>query len=854
MLSSYILPLAHSQPVLETIGGKGVSLARLAAADLPVPGGFHITTAAYQMFVAKNNLQSNILEALQLVDMAQPATLEKSSAKIYAAFAAASIAPDLVNEIRQAYHSNISLTYQSPVAVRSSATAEDLPDMSFAGQMETYLNLYSEEQVLEAVRRCWASLWTARAIGYRVHQGISHDEVSLAVIVQQLVPADAAGVLFTANPLTGACDQVVINAAWGLGEAVVSGQVTPDNVVVNKVSKKTIEQQINDKAVMTVRTADGTYNEAVPFHQRKQAVLTPKQVAELTRLSVQIENLYGQPMDIEWALERDHFFILQARPITTLKGHNPIAGEWNDSLTGDYLWTNANYGEATPDVMTPGNWSFIQMMLDRIEPPIGPYRSYGNIGGRVYKNLSYEASWLAAFGLNPGRYIKLYEESLGRLPDGVEIPVFQSHRGQLLHMSLQFIIHVVRLLYRLRINFKRLPVFLAGVPQRCETLQAQIQAIISPTDLAALWCAKIAPFSIEAFYTVIASWNQNTAHIRNKLQKMIGMDAMNVLLTGPGGGQGYLPSLGPVVGLTQLANGEMDRETFVRQFGHRGPHEAEISIPRPAEAPEWIDQQLAALHHVREDVNMLLERQAAARQAAWEQLCKRYPRQKNRLRRQIEQYLAMSHRREEARSELMRVMWVVRAFFLRAGALTGQGEKIFFLSIDEILALLKGDRSSLIHIPARCTAYERYCALPTYPALIRGQFDPFEWAADPQRRNDFFDSGDSSSVSVGDTVTGFPGAQGIVEGRVRVLENPEDGDKLQPGEVLVTTVTNVGWTPIFLRAAAVVTDVGAPLSHAAIVARELGIPAVVGCVNATMHLRTGDLVRVNGGQGTVEIL
>jgi pyruvate,water dikinase len=190
----------------------------------------------------------------------------------------------------------------------------------------------------------------------------------------------------------------------------------------------------------------------------------------------------------------------------------------------------------------------------------------------------------------------------------------------------------------------------------------------------------------------------------------------------------------------------------------------------------------------------------------------------------------------------------------RAGALTGQGEDVFFLSIDEILALLGGEIICLATIPARRAVYERYCALPSYPLLIRGRFDPFQWAADPQRRSDLFDATSDKRTTASGVISGQAGASGVVEGRARVIVRVEDGGQLQAGEILVTTITNVGWIPLFLLAAAVVTDVGAPLSHAAIVARELGIPAVVGCGEATRRLHTGDRVRVDGGKGLVEII
>jgi pyruvate,water dikinase len=259
------------------------------------------------------------------------------------------------------------------------------------------------------------------------------------------------------------------------------------------------------------------------------------------------------------------------------------------------------------------------------------------------------------------------------------------------------------------------------------------------------------------------------------------------------------------------------------------------------------------VHQAREDAAALLSRQEAARKAAWARLRERYPRKETSTRRRIDRWAAIAHDREAVRSEVVRSLWVLRCFALRAGILTGQDEGIFFLSIDEILSVLAGDKASLARIPARRAAYKRYCALPPYPTLIRGRFDPFQWAADPDRRSDMFrDRGGGAPAS--GAITGFPGSAGVVEGPARVLATFEDGEQLRSGEILVTTMTNVGWTPLFPRAAAVVTDIGAPLSHAAIVARELGIPAVVGCGDATMRIKTGDQVRVDGGKGLVEIV
>jgi phosphoenolpyruvate synthase/pyruvate phosphate dikinase len=212
----YTLPLSDLNATLENVGGKGMSLAKLTRAGIPVPGGFHVTTEAYRQFVATNDLQTKILTSLKDVDVTLPATLEATSAAIGSFFAESKISADLATAITDAYNE----LNRKSVAVRSSATAEDLPGASFAGQQDTFLNICGEEALLDAVKKCWASLWTARAIAYRARQNISPDSVALAVVVQELVFADAAGIMFTANPINGNRDEVVINAAWGLGEAI----------------------------------------------------------------------------------------------------------------------------------------------------------------------------------------------------------------------------------------------------------------------------------------------------------------------------------------------------------------------------------------------------------------------------------------------------------------------------------------------------------------------------------------------------------------------------------------------------------------------------------------------------------
>ena len=603
---------------------------------------------------------------------------------------------------------------------------------------------------------------------------------------------------------------------------------------------------------MTVRTANGTRSEPVPAERRTQAVLGADQARELAALAARIERLHDGPVDIEWARADGQFFILQARPITGAAARTPET--WNDSLAGDYLWTSTNLGEAIPDVMTPCTWSLVQrFMADAmITASIGGHLLYGNIGGRFYMNLSLMASMAAAFGMKR-KLTTAITQVFGRLPEGMDIPLIPISRWRLLRDLLPIAFH---LKLDARRNQKGLPAFLAGAAARCDALRAAIDAASTSASLRALWSAEIEPFTRTACRMLQAAGRQDGSAlvtVREELSAQVGEAAANALTTGLHGGDAQLASLGPIVGLAELARGEIDRATYARRYGHRSAHEFEISIRRPAEDPDWIDRQLAGLRTAKDDPAALLARQEAVRDAAWRALEDRDPRHARALRRQVERWAGSARDREAARSEVMRVFWVLRAFVLRAGVLTGRGDDLFFLSIDEVLALLGGDEAALAAVPARRSTYERYRALPSYPSLIRGRFDPFRWAADPQRRSDLFDAGGAAAPAL-ETITGFPGAAGVVEGTVRVLGTPEEGEQLLAGEILVTTVTNIGWTPLFTRAAAIVTDVGAPLSHAAIVARELGIPAVVGCGNATMRLHTGDRVRVDGEHGTVERL
>jgi len=400
------------------------------------------------------------------------------------------------------------------------------------------------------------------------------------------------------------------------------------------------------------------------------------------------------------------------------------------------------------------------------------------------------------------------------------------------------------------------PQFLATNPDHCRRQRQRIGAIRSGLEMISIWHEEIMAWLAEGIWLMggAAAPLEATMKLKKELTELVGEADANTLFSSLSTDDDLLASLGPVVGVARVAQGKMSRAEYLQRYGHRGPQEAELSMPRPAEDPDWLDRQLAEYEKNPVDVDALLARRRAEFDAAWQRLQARYPRQAPRLRREIDQVGPAARLREAVRDEATRYLWVERTWVLRAGELTGLGDDIFLLTVDEVLDLLAGNDAALTYIPTRRETYARYRALPPYPMIIRGHFDPFRWAADPHPRHDIYDATAPAPLSRSSTISGFAGAAGRVEGRVRVLDAPEQGDRLRPGEILVAVTTNVGWTPLFPRAAAVVTDVGAPLSHAAIVARELGIPAVVGCGSATTRLHDGDWVRVDGGRGVVEIL
>ena len=540
--------------------------------------------------------------------------------------------------------------------------------------------------------------------------------------------------------------------------------------------------------------------------------------------------------------------------MTNTSGYNPKTGEYNDSLTGDYLWSSVNTREAAPDVTTPYTWSALRYGFRQMSMLPG-YLPIGNICGRVYNNASVGATVFQVLGRGKNSFDATSRELYGIDSNDIDEWNVAFIPTGLLDRILVFR-NALRVMTKVKKAVKSIETFLDTNSAWCETQQRKLPGF-DKNELIRWSDDVFLPYVDNCFWWMIGSamaQSNAVSKLRSDLHQIVDPDDVIALLSNVSTEDEILASLGIVAGLDRLRRGKMSREEYLKKYGHRGPHEAELSIPRPDENPKWIDEQLETLKHSTLNVDALLREQQARYEVALKNLGKSASRNFDSLTQRLQEAARLTREREMARSEGIRTFAVARIFALRAGALCNLGEEAFFLEHEEIVRLLASQTNLTTQISVRKSAYHKFLALPQYPTIIMGSFNPFEWAADPNHQTDIYDSTGRIQKQFTTQIKGLPGSAGQAAGRVRIVDSPEEGDQLQPGEILVAITTNVGWTPIFPRAAAVVTDVGAPLSHAAIVARELGIPAVVGCFNATTVLKTGDLVHVDGGEGTVEIL
>jgi len=707
-------------------------------------------------------------------------------------------------------------------AVRSSALSEDSSETSFAGEFETVLGVQSEEEILEAIQTVWSSRVSERVKSYSEVHGLEGEQ-EIAVVVQSLVDSKFAGVLFTVDPVSGR-HAMLGNYVHGLGDKLVSGEA--------------------DALGFTFNRPDGSYQGPKDL----EAVSV-----ELYKNALRLEEDLGSPQDIEWAVADERLYFLQSRPITTLNVHDPKKGYYNESLLGDYLWCGAGVGENLPGIMKPSTWSIWRIFFLEIQEwEVKGVPAVGNIAGRPYLNMSVALSVVSKiYGKERGP--KLLEPAFGKLPDATL---------HLLPLSYRDILGIIPGEFKWQRTVRRLtkeiPGFIETNPGKCKTLIEEIRKADTTTQLHLLWREEVKPLFIRTglmLKTINEHYQAPWLKLAGELKKLVGKEEADLLMSTVGNTAEELESLGLMTGVSKITRGELSREEYLEANGHRFPDEWHLHAPRPYEDPAWLEEQIELYEANPFDLREIRERQKTKFEEAWGRFQKAYPGKAGKIRKQLDRFASLSVEREHIRSEITRSVCVIRELYLRAGELTGLGEDVFLLTYSELEEVFEGNNESLEYISARRETDRRLRELPEYPPVISGPFNPFTWARSPDRRIDVYDSHRQTYVDEDpSTIRGNPGSGGVFEGTVRVIDSLDDGHLLQNGEILVTSTTNIGWTPLFPRAAAVVTDIGMPLAHAAIVAREIGIPAVVGCGNATTRLKTGDRVVVDGDQGVVRLL
>jgi phosphohistidine swiveling domain-containing protein len=851
------------------VGSKGLRLAQMAQAGLPVPAGFCITTAAYRLFLSHNGLEAAIR------------TGDRAAVRTH--MVTADLPAGVGTAILEAY-----AQLDCPVAVRSSATAEDSQDASFAGQYDTFLNVNGAAEVLARVRDCWAGLWSERASVYMREQGIDSVQADMGVVVQRQGQVQAAGVLFTLNPLTGREEEMVVEAAWGLGEAVVSGRVTPDRYVINAPDRQVLTRDIaNQSVVLIAGDGGGVREEALPAEQQDQPVLSDEQLFELTELGYKIQAIYGYPQDIEWALANGSFAILQTRPLTSFS-FDPGLGQW----------TSANYREVLPGFASPLAMSLslehdygraLSEFFRDIKmgsPPAGTI--WGRpFFGRAYWNIGVAKQFAA---MVPGFKERVFDQTVG-----IE-PTYEGD-GMITPWSPYTVLRALPILFSLKDQFKK--GWRQGRAYRDRFL-GEIEPALAAIDPASLSDAELADYCRQMAQL---HWEANGIAIRVSMLSTQAQDdfepmvrrlnatlpinrriAESDLITG----LSDVRTAQPTLKLWELARASLDDpqvaaavtqgdpegiperlqasqpggafwtrvQDYLARYRYMAPIDEDLSQPRWDEDPSFVLSTLQAYAGADEtmDPARRLVAQRQVRRTAERYALRILSRSWRRLwpfgRRSFINQLRLVRRyvwwREETRVIASRAFYQCRRFFIALGRrwatrdVLDKPEHIFYLRWQAIRAVLEG-RDPAEGLRKRVTAYLRMKACYRNfdpPSVIGVGASLRKLAIRPGQR----------------IFEGVPCSSGQVEGIARVVETLEEARSLQRGEILVARYTNPGWTPLFNLAGGVVIEEGGLLSHGAVVAREYGIPAVLRIEGATKLLRTGQRLRIDGSAGTIEIL
>jgi len=933
MAEKHVLPLDAKVAALEVVGGKGRSLSKMASVGLPVPDGFHLAASAYGRFIEESNLQAMIIDLAKPELLGDTVSFESASRRIQKLIREPELSGDIAAEIRQAYSA---MDGEEPaVAVRSSANAEDQPDMSFAGQQDTYLNVRGGDALVAAVRDCWASLWTARAISYRHQMGVEQDAVAMAVVVQIMVPSDVSGILFTANPATGERSEIIINASFGLGEAVVGGRVTPDTYVVDRETLTAKETVIGAKEQKTVYDGEqGTRLEDVAECERDGSSLPEEALKELASLSLSVEELFdGIPQDIEWAIKSGKLWLLQSRPITNLPPQ-PIEVSWDPPPPAKIL-VRRQVVEMMPDPICP---LFEELYLTEgihLEMAGGSADSEAwsklmdgpldmTVNGYAYQRMDWKSMPIPGLSKAPDKKELTAEEKKAQQAQmekkKADLSAMEQHDMDLFIASLSpedldAFNEMARdqntedLAHELTMPESDNTTFTAhNRTGPCDQLMKEWRERAKPQLVATTdeW-RKVDPRT--ASHEQLLTGIRELAHAEGRywsgrnggrmfgvikssddqLQQFLIENAPDHHFTSGQFLSGFksrimqanedmweiskqiqandslyeLVLTTPANRLMSVLQNRSDSgpvleaiEAYLDTYGHQG-YSLDFVDPPPIEDPSALLATLKTMVADRDYDPKDHEVEAARRrETAFEEV------------RQVLHGLAYwqfryriwyAARYYPYREEILFPMGSAWTVLRPIAAALGQrlvdvgtfalADDTYYLVMAELTECVEAlkDNRALAHYGQ--IAAERRELREARKRLHPPGTIPPEASGNPNLKESHVANDPSS-----DTLQGIPVSPGSVVSPASLIISPVEFDQMAPGSILVCPMTTPAWTQLFAHATGLVTDIGGILGHGSIVAREYGIPAVVGTSIGTQRIKHGQTVRVDGDAGIVTIV
>lgn len=884
----------HMLADAKELGGKAANLQKLAEAGFPVPGYFVVPTSTFRQFMKSAGLEAVIRTLLQDLDFTRPEAARTASETIKRLFESSHIPDELFRGLKRYYHEHFQPG--SFVAVRSSAVGEDGAKDSFAGQMDSFLFVKGADAVIKSIKRCWASAYSDRALSYRHMKGVDVFSVDVGVIVQEMVFGDASGVMFTADPLSGDRDLVVINGTYGAGEGVVSGALDTDSFVVNKHTKHLATELVNKPMRIAFNAAKGfgTFETTVPPEQQDVPCLTPEQAQELAEFGIAIENLYGRPQDIEWTIHAGKLYILQSRPITNLKVPQSKIGK-------EILWDNSNITESYSGVTSPLTFSFASQAYNIVYNQVARVfgipddvirlneqtfkNLLGLVRGRVFYNLG---NWYQMTSLLPGfNFNKGFQDQMMGVKEKTDFK-----KGEKNYSELPKVLYVV---WRMLDNYRNIDKSVAWFQNNFNTVYNQYKT----HDWKAMRPDEIKECYHDLEQRLLWQWK---APILTDTSAMIFYGVLKKLCVGWCGdetgslqndllcGEGEIESTEPTKAIMRMALAaradqslrsffESHKESeiwgllkeqeslggmramvqdFLDKYGYRCMNELKLEEKNLKEDPSFIFSMVKNYLKMENlDIQAMEANEKRIRLQA-ETLIK----QKlggNPFRYMVFGWVVKNARKHVKNRENMRfartkIFGILRDMFQSIGAtfhkweLLDDSQDIFFLNLEEIWGFIQGT--------ATCTDLRALAALRKEEfARYRAEDidDRFKTYGTVSYANHFVGEVPADQGPVDPNVLkGISCCPGVVKNHVRVIRSPQDDMSLN-GQILVAERTDPGWVPLYPAASGLLIERGSILSHSAIVARELGLPTIVGIKNLTKRIKDGQLVEMDARQGTVHL-